>query len=120
MTSRERKYHWKKAYKGHPDSLNAVFTSPRPSADDCHYCDAKITMNQLLLFNPLNGASIFANSISKSYGDLRKRMNASLDPAAYRRYTGAIMNREYQEDAIYLTAQKTERLKRISDHLMGV
>lgn len=48
-------------------------------------------------------------------------MNASLDPAAYRKYTGAIMNREYQEAAIYLSPeQKLERLKRISDHLRGL
>ncbi len=108
------------AIKDHPDSLNAVFASPRPSADDYHYCDAKITMNQLLLFNPLNGASIFANSISKSYGDLKKKMNASLDPTAYRRHIGSIMNREYHEDAVYLSSeQKMERLKRISDYLRG-
>lgn len=61
------------AIKDHPDSLNGIFTSPRPSADDFHYCDAKIAQNQLLLFNPLNGASIFANAIKKSYDDLKKK-----------------------------------------------
>jgi hypothetical protein len=109
------------AIKDHPDSLNAIFTSPRPNADDHHYCDAKITQNQLLLFNPLNGASIFANSISKTYSELKKRMNASLDPTTYRKYIAGIMNREYQEAAEYLTTeQKTERLRRISDYLRGV
>ena len=104
----------------HPDCLNAVFSSPRPDKDDHHFCDVQIQKNELVLFNPISQEGVFASSISKTYTDLKKKMNASLHPMSYRQYKIRIMNREYQDAKPYLTnVERSEWLTRITDFSLG-
>jgi len=104
----------------HPDCLNSVFVSGRPRKSDTHFCDARIEKEKLLLFNPINGNNIWASSISKSYEEFKKVMNAGADKISYNNYLSAIMVSNYNEDKDYLSQQeKSERLGRIIDFKLG-